>query len=58
MELKTALSKLDTLEETMQAYSHAMGVLSLDSATAAPKRSALGRGKTFGVLGESPISCW
>ena len=51
MELKTALSKLDTLEETMQAYSHAMGVLSLDGATAAPKRSALGRGKTFGVLG-------
>ena len=51
MDLKTALSKLDTLEETMHAYRHAMGVLSLDGATAAPKRSALGRGKTFGVLG-------
>ena len=51
MDLKTALSKLDTLEETMHAYRHTMGVLSLDGATAAPKRSALGRGKTFGVLG-------
>ena len=50
MDLKTALSKLDTLEETMQAYRHAMGVLSLDGATAAPKSSALGRGKTFGLL--------
>ena len=38
MELKAALARLDTLEETLRAYHHAMGVLSLDGATAAPKR--------------------
>ena len=56
MELKAALARLDTLEETLRAYHHAMGVLSLDGATAAPKRSALGRGKTFGVLGGRHLS--
>ena len=50
MTLNTAIEKLNTLEETQRAYGHAMGVLNLDGATAAPKRSIVGRSKTMGVL--------
>lgn len=50
MTIQQAIEKLNTLESTQKAYYHAMSVLSLDGATAAPKRSALGRGKTLGVL--------
>ena len=50
MNLETAIAKLNELEATQHAYHHAMGVLTLDGATAAPKRAALGRGKTLGVL--------
>lgn len=47
---KQAIDRLNELEATMQAYNHALGVLSLDGETAAPKLSAKGRGKTLGVL--------
>ena len=50
MTLEQALLKLDSLEEAQQAYGHAMGVLSLDGETAAPRNSAKGRGKTMGYL--------
>jgi len=50
MNLATAIEKLNKLESTQQAYHHAMGVLTLDGATAAPRRAAKGRGQTLGVL--------
>ena len=45
-----AIARLDEIEATVSAYSHAMGVLSLDAATAAPLGAAEGRGKTMAVL--------
>ena len=53
MTLSNAISELNILEKTMHAYRHAMGVLSLDSATCAPAASAPARGETMGVLGEA-----
>ena len=53
MTLSNAISELNVLEKTMHAYRHAMGVLSLDSATCAPAASAPARGETMGVLGEA-----
>ena len=48
--LNDAVARLDEIEATVSAYSHAMGVLSLDAATAAPLGSAEGRGRTMAVL--------
>ncbi len=48
--IKDAVARLDEIEATAAAYSHAMGVMSLDAATAAPLGSAEGRGKTMAVL--------
>ena len=48
--LNDAIARLDEIEATTSAYGHAMGVLSLDAATAAPLGSAEGRGKTMAVL--------
>ena len=48
--LNDAIARLDEIEATASAYGHAMGVLSLDAATAAPLGSAEGRGKTMAVL--------
>ena len=48
--LNEALARLDEIEATVSAYSHAMGMLSLDAATAAPLGAAEGRGKTLAVL--------
>ena len=48
--LSDAVARLDEIEATVAAYSHAMGVLSLDAATAAPLGSAEGRGRTMAVL--------
>ena len=45
-----AIARLDEIEATVSAYSHAMGVLSLDAATAAPLGAAEGRGKTMALL--------
>ena len=48
--LNEAIARLDEIEATTAAYSHAMGALSLDAATAAPLGAADGRGKTMAVL--------
>ena len=50
MNLEQAAAVMDTYEEAMQAYQQAMGILSVDGSTAAPKRSAEGRGKAMGFL--------
>ncbi len=47
-----ALEELHRLEETAGAYSHVMGVTYLDAASAAPKGSYEGRGKTMGVMSQ------
>ena len=49
-DVNAAVAKLNELEATVAAYSHAMGVLSVDASTAAPARSAEGRGRTMAVL--------
>ena len=48
--LNEAIARLDEIEATSAAYSHAMGALSLDAATAAPLGAADSRGKTMAVL--------
>ena len=48
--INDAIARLDEIASTAAAYGHAMGVLSLDAATAAPLGSAEGRGKTMAVL--------
>ena len=48
--VKEALETLRTLEEKQWALSHAMNMIVYDAATAAPKNSAEGRGKTLGIL--------
>ena len=48
--INEAVARLDEIEATVSAYSHAMGVLTLDAATAAPLGSADGRGRTMAVL--------
>ncbi len=45
-----ALEALSALEEKQSALSHAMNMIVYDAATAAPKNTAEGRGKTLGVL--------
>ncbi|MBR4711696.1 MAG: carboxypeptidase M32 [Clostridia bacterium] len=50
MTLETAAAKLTGLEQTLHAYGHALGALSLDGATVAPKNAAAGRARTMGVL--------
>ena len=48
--INEAVTRLDEIEATVSAYSHAMGALSLDAATAAPLGAAEGRGKTMALL--------
>ena len=48
--LNDAIARLDEIEATVSAYSHAMGVLTLDAATAAPLGAAEGRGRTMALL--------
>ena len=50
MTLNEALNQLAALERELTAYGHAMGVLSYDGDTAAPRNSAAARGETMGVL--------
>lgn len=45
-----ALEGLKTLQETLGAYHHVMGVTDFDAATVAPKGSHEGRGKVMGIL--------
>ena len=47
-----ALEQLEKLNKTYMAYVHAMGVVELDAATAAPSGSWEGRGVTAGILSE------
>ena len=47
-----ALQQLEKLGKTYMAYVHAMGVMELDAATAAPSGSWEGRGVTTGILSE------
>jgi Zn-dependent M32 family carboxypeptidase len=47
-----ALEQLQKLSKTYMAYTHAMGVMELDAATAAPSGSWEGRGVTSGILSE------
>lgn len=51
MTLQDAVKKLNELEALLHVYDHAMGVLSLDGATAAPRNAAAGRGQTMAALG-------
>lgn len=48
--LDQALADLKTLQQTMAAYNHAMGVIYLDATTAAPADTWEGRGKTMEIL--------
>ena len=48
--INEAVARLDEIEATVSAYSHAMGILTLDAATAAPLGAAEGRGKTMALL--------
>ena len=45
-----AVARLDEIEATVSAYSHAMGIMALDAATAAPLGAAGGRGRTMALL--------
>jgi len=47
-----ALEQLQKLGKTYMAYTHALGVMELDAATAAPSGSWEGRGVTSGILSE------
>jgi carboxypeptidase Taq len=50
MTLETALKSLKELQKKLHAFSHASGMIYLDSVTVAPKDTAAGRGETLGVL--------
>ena len=50
MNLNDALSKLAALERELQAYGHALGCLSYDGETVAPRNSAPARGETMAFL--------
>ena len=52
MNVQEAIEKLNDLELKEFAYGHAMGILSYDDETVAPKGSGIPRGKTMGVLSE------
>lgn len=50
--MNQALEQLQKLSKTYMAYVHALGVVELDAATAAPSGSWEGRGVTTGILSE------
>ena len=50
MNLNQALSALNELEATLNAYQHALGCLNYDGETAAPRNSAPARGETMAFL--------
>ena len=52
MELHEALEKLNLLQRKQLAYGHAMGMISFDGDTVAPKGSAANRAETLGILSE------
>lgn len=52
MNIQEAKEKLMQLQAKMSAYNHAMGLISYDGATTAPKGTAANRGRTLSVLSE------
>ncbi len=52
MELEQARKDLVTLQVKMSAYSHAMGLISYDGETTAPRGTAGNRAQTLGILSE------
>ena len=52
MDLQTAREQLLQLQEKMSAYNHAMGLISYDGETTAPKGTASNRAHSMGVLSE------
>ena len=50
MTVQERIAALDALEARLHAYHHAMGVLTYDGETIAPRRSAVGRGQTLACL--------
>ena len=50
MTVNEALSALTALEAELQAYGHALGCLSYDGETVAPRNSAPARGQTMAFL--------
>ena len=55
MKYESVLQAVDALnkhQQTLAAYNHAIGVVYLDAATAAPKGTWEGRGKTMAILSE------
>ena len=51
-----ALEALEKHQKILAAYNHAIGVVYLDAATAAPKGTWEGRGRTMETLSEISIS--
>lgn len=52
MELQTARRELIALQEKMSAYDHAMGLISYDGETSAPRGTAQNRAHSMGILTE------
>ena len=52
MDLASAREQLITLQEQMSAYDHAMGLISYDGETTAPKGTADNRAHSMGILSE------
>lgn len=52
MEFSKALEMYKNKKRLMRALSHARGIMSYDSETAAPKNSVIGRAKTYEVMSE------
>ena len=57
MTLQEAIAQLEHYEQAAQAYGHAMGVLSMDAITAAPRKSAAGRARAMGYLSGELYRC-
>ena len=52
MTLEEARARLDVLQKKRSAYDHALGLISYDGVTTAPKGTAMNRAQTMGVLSE------
>ena len=52
MTTEEALDRLDTLQKKLSAYDHALGLMSYDGVTGAPKGTAANRAQSMSVLSE------
>ena len=52
MELNEMVSRLTALQKRIVAYHHAMGLISYDGQTTAPRGSGENRAETLGMLSE------